>query len=270
MLNSNAQRSKDFALNAASILVLGGLWWAGSQIFPSAIPQMAETVDALVEIVTTEGPRGEPFYYHIWKTAEMIFISLSIAMVIGTISGVALGSSDVLGDATATSIYAFLSFPSLVVVFISGTVIGFNATASYLAVIAIILPFIVLDIWEGTQSLGEELYEMSRFFGASKFRTFKEITIPQLVPYLFASFRSGMSMGWKITLLAEVFLLTRGIGFMFKFYFDQYEITMMVGWLILFIAVLLGLEYGILVPLRNYVTRWQSETDAGEGILTSA
>jgi len=87
------------------------------------------------------------------------------------------------------------------------------------------------------------------------------VIVPQLVPFLFASVRSALSIGWKITLLVEAFLVTRGVGFMFRRYFDQYDLTTMMSWLIIFVVFLVVIEYGVLAPLHERVTAWRPEAD---------
>lgn len=245
-------------LSAVTALVL---WWVGAELYSSAIPGIPETAIALVEVLTTPGPYGQPFYYHIWKTGEMILVALVISMVVGTVLGVALGTMPRLEDAASAWIYGLLAVPSLVIVFVFGIWFGFDPLAGFVAVPVVITPFVTLNMWEGARNLDPELTEMADFFGAGRWQTFWSVTVPQLVPFLFASVRSGLSIGWKITLLAEAFLLTRGVGFMFKRSFDQYNLAMMVSWLIVFVGVLIVVEYGFILPLRKRVTHWRPEVD---------
>lgn len=246
---------------ALSVVVLVVLWWLGHDLFPTAVPGVGETANALVVVLTQAGPYGHPFYYHVWKTAEMIFVSLVVSLVVGTVSGVALGTTDRLESAASSWIYGWLAVPSLVVVFVVAIMIGFTATAGYVAVPVVITPFVTLNMWEGARNLDPQLAEMGRFFGASRYQTFTEVIVPQLVPFLFASLRSGLSIGWKITLLVEALLLTRGVGFMFKRSFDSYDLTTMMSWLIVFVVFLVVVEYGLVVPLRNRVTHWRPEVE---------
>lgn len=247
--------------SAASVATMLVLWWIGSILFPSVLPGLAGTAVALVEIVTSDGPYGKPFYYHVYKTALMIFISLAVSLILGTILGVALGTNETLEEGVSSWIYAWLAIPSLVIVFVAGIWIGFDATAGYFAVPLVITPFVALNMWEGAHNLESNLDEMADFFGADRYQTFRDVIIPQLVPFLFASVRSGLSIGWKIALLVEALLLTRGVGFMFKYYFDQYDLRLMVGWIIVFVLFLIVIEYGVIVPIRNRVTHWRPEIE---------
>lgn len=245
------------ALSAATMFVL---WWLGHLFYPGTIPGIGQTVDALVGILTTAGPYNNPWYYHVYLTAEMIVLSLALSLVAGTAIGVALGTSEWLEEAVSSWIYAWLAIPSLVLVFLAGIWFGFDVWAGFFAVPVVITPFVTLNMWEGARNLDDDLDELATFLGANRYQRFRDVTLPQLVPYLFASIRSGLSIGWKITLLVEAFLLTRGVGFMFKFYFDQYNLAQMIAWLLVFIVLLVIVEYGMVVPLRSRLTHWRPET----------
>jgi len=254
-------RAKRVALSAASLLTVLVFWAVGAQFYPTTIPGVAATGSALVTVLTEPGPYGEPFYYHVYKTAEIILISLVVALVFGTILGVALGRNEWLEKVASAWIYGLLAVPSLVIVFMSAIWFGFNIRAGYFAVPIVVTPFVALNMWEGARNLDPELTEMAQFFGAGRRQTFTQVIIPQLIPFLFASVRSALSIGWKIVLLVEAFLLTRGVGFMFKSYFDRYDLTMMVSWLLIFTAVLVIIEYGLIVPLHERVTHWRPDVD---------
>lgn len=243
--------------NAISVLVLVALWWIGSVLFSGVIPGLSDTLEASIEVLTTPGPYGYPFHYHLIETLKMIIASIGLSLLLGTVFGIALGTNEKIENAVSTWIYAWLAIPSLVIVFVAGIWLGFDETAGYFAVPIVIMPFVVLNMWEGARNLDSELEEMANFFGVSYRQRFTGLIIPQLLPSLFASIRSALSIGWKITLLVEAFLLTRGVGFMFKWYFDQYNLTKMTSWLLIFVAFLVIVEYGIIVPLRNRVTHWQ-------------
>jgi len=245
---------------AASLVVLVAVWYVGG-VASSAVPGVPETAAALVTVLTTPGPYDHMFYYHVWKTSEMLLISLVVSMVFGTLIGVALGRSETLESTLSSWIYGWLAVPSLVLVFLAAVWFGFDVKSGYFAVPVVITPFVALNMWEGARSLDRDLTEMADFFGAGRYQTFTDVVIPQLAPFLFASVRSALSIGWKITLLVEAFLLARGVGFMFKRSFDNYDLTAMLSWLIIFVVFLIIIEYGVLAPLHERVMAWRPDAD---------
>ncbi len=254
-------RLQRIVYNAFSIAALVGIWYGAATLYPEMLPGVGPTFTSLVVVLTEPGPYDHMFYFHVWKTIEMLFASLAVAMVAGTLLGIALGRNETLESSLAMWIYAWLAVPSLVIVFLAAIWIGFDASSGYFAVPVVITPFVALNMWEGARTLDTNLTEMAEFWGAGRVQTFKDIIIPQLAPFLFASLRSALSIGWKITLLVEAFLLTRGVGFMFRRYFDQYDLATMMSWLIIFVVFLIAVEYGVLAPLHKRVMSWRPDAD---------
>lgn len=242
-----------------SIGVLAFIWWLGASALPSVLPGVWETLLALGHVVTTPGPYGQPFYFHVYKTVEMIAIALAVSVVLGTVIGVALGTTGRLENAASAVIYGWLAVPSLVIVFVSAIWLGFRVRAGYFAVPVVITPFVVLNMWEGARNLDPQLTQMADFFGVDRLQRFRAVIIPQLMPFLFASVRSALSIAWKITLLVEAFLLPRGVGFMFRRNFDNYNLTEMMSWLLIFIAFLVVVEYWFILPLHRRVNHWRPD-----------
>lgn len=256
---------RNVVFGVLSLATLVALWYVAGQFYPHVFPPVPDTIEEIRTILTEPGPYGNPFYYHIYRTAELIFLSLAIAMVVGMVVGIALGTMPRMESAVSSWVYGWLALPSLVVVFLAGIWFGFGWWAGFFAVSLVITPFVVLNMWEGALNLDAELTEMGEFYGATHYQTFRWITLPQLVPHVFASLRSGMSIGWKITLLAETFLFTQGVGFMFRRAFGNYNLPGVMGWLILFIIFLLIIEYGLLAPLHRRVTHWRPDMDGVRG-----
>ena len=253
--------SKRVLWSIASLGSLLALWYVAGVTIPEVIPGVPETAASLITILTTPGPYDHMFYYHIWHTSVMIFGSLVVAIVLGTIIGVALGLNESLEDSVSWLIYAWIAVPSLVIVFVAASMFGFEARAGFIAVPFVVMPFVALNMWEGARTLDPDLAEMATFFGASRYQRFTNVILPQLIPFLFASIRSALSIGWKITLLVEAFLLTRGVGSMFNRAFGNYDLASMMAWLVVFTVLLVIVEYGLLAPIHNKVTEWRPDTD---------
>lgn len=245
------------SLSVVSLLVF---WFVAGIAIPEVIPGLPETFESLLTILTTPGPYDQMFYYHIWHTSVMIFGSLILAIALGTVIGVALGLSEPLENSVSSYIYAWIAVPSLVVVFVAASMFGFNAQSGFVAVPIVVTPFVALNMWEGARTLDPQLSEMGEFFGATRYHRFKSVILPQLIPFLFASIRSALSIGWKITLLVEAFLLTRGVGSMFNRAFGNYDLASMMAWLVIFTVLLIVVEYGLLAPVHSKVTEWRPDT----------
>ena len=80
--------------------------------------------------------------------------------------------------------------------------------------VAILTPFCLVNVSEGLKELDVELLEMGRSFTRSRFKVFRRITVPLLMPYVIAALRMAYGVGWKIALVSELFGAESGIGYL--------------------------------------------------------
>jgi len=75
---------------------------------------------------------------------------------------------------------------------------------------------------------------------------------------LFSAFRYAFGLTWKIVALAETFGLKYGIGYMFFFWFQQFNIAQTLAWIIMFVALMLILEHAVFARLEDRVFAWRT------------
>lgn len=105
------------------------------------------------------------------------------------------------------------SFPSIgwaILVMIWFGTTGFAVTV---VEIAILTPFCLVNISEGLKGLDRELLEMAGSFTRSRRAVLWKIVVPLLLPYLISAIRIAYGVAWKIALVAELFGVSSGLGF---------------------------------------------------------
>jgi NitT/TauT family transport system permease protein len=98
---------------------------------------------------------------------------------------------------------------------------------------------------------------MSRAFKANRALLIRKVLIWQLMPYIFSAFRYAFGMTWKIVALAETFGLKFGVGYMFTFWFEQFNMVQVMAWITLFVALMLILEHGLIARIEEKVFAWR-------------
>ena len=66
----------------------------------------------------------------------------------------------------------------------------------------------------------------------------RKVYIPQLMPYLMSAFRYSFGMTWKIVALSETFGIKFGIGYMFFFWFENFDMEQVLAWVLLFVILM--------------------------------
>lgn len=80
--------------------------------------------------------------------------------------------------------------------------------------VVILLPFVMINMWEGMKELDNDLLEMTMSFTRNRPRTLIKVVLPLLLPYFFASLRISFGTAWKIALFAELFGAPSGLGYL--------------------------------------------------------
>jgi len=255
-----ARRVRSVGLRAGSILVLLLLWWAACRLIadPEVLPGPVPIAHTIATDFATPGPEGESAFFDIGITLARIFITFSAAMLLGTAIGLAMGLSRVFERSLLAVIPLMLTMPTLLMVFLAVMWFGFSEAGGLAAVLAVVAPYVAVNIYEGAKAMDKSLMDMAVTFKARRPLLIRKVYLPQLMPYIFSAFRYGFGMTWKIVALAETFGLKFGIGYMFFFWFEQFNMTQVLAWIIMFVISMLILEHGLFARLESRAFAWRT------------
>ena len=251
---------KSFGLRASSIAALLVLWWAASRLMadPDVLPGPVVIGQTIATDFTHVGPQGQWAYVHIAITLARIVAAFAASMLLGTAIGLAMGLSRLFERSMMAVIPLMLTMPTILMVFLAVMWFGFSEAGGLVAVMAVVTPYVAVNILEGAKATDKSLVEMAVTFRAPKSLLIRRIYLPQLMPYLFAAFRYAFGITWKIVALAETFGLKYGIGYMFFFWFGQFNMPQMLSWIVMFVVLMLILEHGVFARLESRVFAWRA------------
>lgn len=252
-------RLKIAGLRAASIVVLILLWWAASLAIYDAevLPGPAAVARTIVVDFQRPGPEGESAYFDVGVTLARIFIAFAASMIAGTGIGLAMGLNRTCERSLVALIPLLLTTPTILVVFLAIMWFGYSESGSLVAVMAVVAPYVAVNMYEGTKAMDKSLIEMGVTFKASTWLLLRKVYLPQLMPYIFAAFRYAFGATWKIVALAETFGLKFGIGYMFFFWFQQFDMTQVLSWIVIFVMLMLILEHGLFARIESRAFAWR-------------
>jgi NitT/TauT family transport system permease protein len=237
-----------------SFLTLLALWQLASmlaadpRLMPGPLPVLATLWQDLV---------GGDLLYHLGVTLARVAASFVIAMALGGAIGYLMGRSRLADDLLSAWLVFFLNLPALVVIILAYIWIGLDETAAIFAVAANKIPNVAVTMREGARSLDKSLLEMAQIFRIGRWRTLREVVLPQLWPFAAAAARSGLALIWKIVLVVELLGRSNGIGFKLGLYFQMFDVTSILAYALAFIAVVQLIEWLILQPLEQRATSWR-------------
>jgi NitT/TauT family transport system permease protein len=253
-------RFKNIALRVSSIVVLILLWWAASLAIGDR--EILPTPWAIGKTIGTDshsrGPEGESAVFDIGITLARIFVAFAASMVAGIGIGLAMGLNRLFERSLLAVIPLMLTIPTILMVFLAIMWFGFSEAGALVAVMTVVTPYIAVNIFEGTKAMDKSLRDMGVTFKASRYLLLRKIYLPQLMPYIFSAFRYAFGQTWKIVALAETFGLKFGIGYMFFFWFEQFNIRQTLAWIMMFVILMLVLEHGVFARLEARAFAWRT------------
>jgi NitT/TauT family transport system permease protein/sulfonate transport system permease protein len=122
-------------------------------------------------------------------------------------------------------------------------------------IVAVLLPFALVNLREGLAALDAEILEMGRSFGRSRLRAWWLLVLPALVPFAAATLRIMFGVAWKVTLTAELFGGGRGLGYVINVARQDYDTATIFAVILLIIAAVTLADRLIFAPLERLSTR---------------
>ena len=193
------------------------------------------------------------------KTLLRASVAFAVAMALGTALGILLGRRIWIDRLFSGWLLVGLNLPAIVVAIIFYIWLGLTETALVTAVIINKLPLVITTVREGVRSLSPDYDELSSALRLSAMRRMRLVVFPQLLPFILAAARTGLSLIWKIVLVFEVLGSDGGVGYRVSVMFQFFDITGILAYTAAFIMVVLAFEYGALRPLERKVLRWRAD-----------
>ncbi|MDB5539208.1 MAG: transporter permease, partial [Devosia sp.] len=240
-------------LELIRLLLLLAVWQVLSLLFPSRLfPGPIEVAIYTVDLATTGKLLPD-----LGKTLTRAAVAFIVAMALGTVIGIALGRSRVLDRLFSTWVIVGLNVPAIVVAIVLYIWLGLTEFALILAVVLNKLPLVVTNIREGVRSFDPAYDDLGRAYRMPLDRRLRLIFMPQLMPFVLAAARTGLSLIWKIVLVFEVLGSDGGVGFRISVFFQFFDIKGILAYTTAFILVVFVFEYLILRPIEARVLRWR-------------
>jgi NitT/TauT family transport system permease protein len=240
-------------LKLLSFAVFVGAWTLGSYL---AGEHLLPRPDVVLQTITAEAQSGA-LWFALGVTLIRVFLAFVLAMLAGTAIGLFMGRmtwADAIGDPW---LVVLLNLPALIIIVLAYVWAGLTEAAAIAAVAINKLPNTIVTVREGARALDPALDEMASVFAIPRALAFRHVILPQLTPYLAAAGRSGLSLVWKIVLVAELLGRPNGIGFEIGVAFQLFDVTKILAYALAFVLVMLVIETTLVQPFEKRASRWR-------------
>jgi len=243
------------ASRAFAAAVLGALllaWFASAGRVPAyVLPPPGELATALWALVST-GHR----LAHLGATLLHIGAAIVIAFAGGALLAFAAYYQRWSAPAIHQRMSPFLSaFSGIGWTLLAAIWFGVSSFTVIFTIVAVLLPFALVNLREGLAALDAEILEMGKSFGRRSSRSWRLLVLPALIPFAAATLRIMFGVAWKVTLTAELFGGGRGLGYVINVARQDYDTATIFAVILLIILAVTLADRLIFAPLERFSTR---------------
>jgi len=226
-------------LPGAVTLALCVLVWQGVSLFflPVYVPGPLDLLERMIVIYSNPAS-----YLVVGETILRILEGFALSMIGGIAIGLVMGLKRDVEVFFDSWIMVLLTFPAVCWAFLSVLWFGLSQAAPIVTIVLIVLPFVVMNIWQGTKAVERQLVDMGRVYKADRRLMLRKVLLPQLMPYVFSSLRIALSLSWKIALVAEAFGVGSGVGQKLIYWFQSTRVDMILAWGVSFMIVMVLID----------------------------
>jgi len=237
----------------AALAVILAAWTLLSRRYGAyVLPAPWSIVAGFGEIVRT----GE-IWQHSAASLSRIVVGFGFAVLVSLV--MALGAflsppvrsvvHDVLAILNSTSVFVWIV--------ISLIWFGLSNWAPIFTTFMITLPVVASNLVEGVASVDRRLLEMGDVYRLGGREKFTAIVIPSTLPYLVAGMKVGFGLALKVSVVAEIFGVTSGIGYIMNYSREILATRMVFAWALVMILIMVATDKLLFDAMSRRLARWR-------------
>src|ERR1043166_6423318 len=157
---------KTVGLRAGSIVALLVVWGIAADLMHDhdVLPGPLVIGKTIVFDLTHPGLEGKSACFHIGITLVRIFVAFAASMLVGIGIGLTMGLSTIVERALLAIIPLMLTMPTILMVFLAVMWFGYSEAGGLVAVMAVVTPYVAVNIFEGAKAMDPSLADMAMHF----------------------------------------------------------------------------------------------------------
>ena len=240
-------------LFVAGLLLVWQLACVGFNIPNFLLPRPSVVVQAFVA-------QFNPIMENSWDTLVRTVIGFILAVVLGALLGIAIGSSRLIYRGLYPVLIGFNSVPKVAVVPIFVIWFGTGAVPAVLTAFLVSFFPIAVNVATGLATVEPELLDVLRSLGARKRQILIKVGLPRSLPYFFASLKIAITLAFVGTIISETVASSSGIGYLMMAATANFDTPLVFAGLFV-IAVMGIVMYAIFAVVEQRMTFWAKRGD---------
>jgi NitT/TauT family transport system permease protein len=261
---SPAGKSSALGRLAAYRLVTDGVplallvaWYLLSLRMPEyVLPSPFKVVVRTFELLAVNPTLFQHTYISLARVLASVFLALLVGSSVVLLARYVWLSKGLVIDRLLPTLNAF---PTLGWAILGLYWFGVGDSSVIFVQVAILLPFSMINMWEGLKTLDEETMEMAYSFTRRRWKVLGKVVLPLLLPYLFASLRVSYGVSWKVALIAELFGSSIGLGYLLNYSRQQFDSSMLFATILTLVILVYAVDKLIFERLEHRILQYRSQ-----------
>lgn len=240
-------------LRIAVFVAFVGVWeWAARvRGSPLTFPTASAVAGAFVRII------GElSTWQAVGTTLEAFALGYGLALVAGVGFGLLAGRFEPVRHLGGVYLRILLTAPLAPLIPLMIGIFGIGLAARVALVFIFCLATLAINTQVGVENADRDLIEMARSYGAKELLAFRRVRLPAAMPAIMAGVRLGTARAVVGMVVAELIIVSVGLGQLLNFYRGRFRAAEMFAVVIVILLVGLCLLQ-IVKLLERRLTRWQ-------------
>ncbi len=200
----------NFGIRMVSLAIFLGIWQlAAMNVDPVLFTSPWKVAVAAVGMIAS----GE-LWAGLWPSLLVLMMGLTLAVIFGTLLGLALARFHVLDVGLTVYITFLYSIPSVALVPLIVLWAGYETTAKVIILFLFAFFPMVINTYQGVKSVDLKLLEVGRAFRCSERQLWTNIVLPGALPFIVTGIRLAVGRGMIGMVLADLYTAISGIGYL--------------------------------------------------------
>jgi NitT/TauT family transport system permease protein len=185
---------------------------ARSPVFdPFFVSSPQRVFERIGELAT--GSNGQPLVWkYLWQTLQGTLLGVAIGTALGALFGLVLSNSRRAQPILAPYITVLNAMPRIALIPIFVIIAGASLTASTLTAVAVVFFIVFYNAYAGGRSVPVEMIQNAELLGATPREVMRQIRLPYVLVWTFASLPNAISFGLVAVVTAEILMGSIGMG----------------------------------------------------------
>jgi NitT/TauT family transport system permease protein len=200
-----------------------------------------------------------------WATAEEALLGLLVGAAGGIVAGIVLAKASAVAKVLNPYILGAYSLPRVALAPFFVLWFGIGLVSKVALVVSIVFFMVLFNVKQGMESIDADLVDAMRSMHARPLAMLRYVTIPSLLPWIFASIKICIGMALIGAVVGELVGASKGLGWSMSNALNNFDTTTAFTSLLTMLVLAMVLYYAMAFAEAR-MFRWRDASAAGAGV----